>query len=84
MPLLLPGSAQGLLEFRTGRRRRHLPYQADSSGRVPELFPVASRHAGRGVHQLMGQNGCDLHRHQFLDSLRSGRMKISKCRSLLH
>jgi hypothetical protein len=33
-------------------------------GNSPELFPVASRHADRGVHQFMAQDRCDLRRHQ--------------------
>jgi len=39
---------------------------------------VARDDANRGVYQLMGEDGYDLHRQQSLDSLRSGRNEISK------
>jgi hypothetical protein len=40
----------GGLEFRPGCGRRHLSYQAYTSGNSPELFAMAGGHADRGVY----------------------------------
>jgi hypothetical protein len=54
---------QRLLEFRPGRSCRHVSRQPYTPGNSPELFPVASRHADRGVDQFVAKDRCDLHRH---------------------
>jgi hypothetical protein len=40
----------GLLEFRPGCGRRHLPYEPYTPGNSPEGLAVASRNANRGVY----------------------------------
>jgi len=74
----------GLLELGPGRGRCHLSYQAYAPGDSLELLAVASCDADRGVYQLVPKDLGDVHRHQVFRLARSGRMKISKCRSSLH
>jgi hypothetical protein len=56
----------GLLEFRPGRCRLHLPDETYTPGDSPEGLAVASRNANRGVCELMAKDRRHLHRQQVL------------------
>jgi hypothetical protein len=56
----------GLLEFRPGRCRLHLPYQAYARGDSSELLAMARRNADCSVYELVAKDFGDLHRHQVL------------------
>jgi len=53
-----------LVEFRTGRCRLHLPYEAYAPGDSSELLGMARRDTDCSVYQLVAKDFGDLHRHQ--------------------
>jgi hypothetical protein len=56
----------GLLEFRPGRCRLHLPYEAYALGDSSELLAMARRNTDCSVYELVAKDFGDLHRHQVL------------------